>query len=66
VTDRLKSLARELDSESLRTQLVASLSSSSRVKPGDTAELWFDARRMHLFDPSSGDNLTRDLVVASV
>jgi multiple sugar transport system ATP-binding protein len=66
VTDRLKSLARELDSESLRTQLVASLHSSSRVKPGDTSELWFDASRMHLFDPASGDNLTRDLVEASV
>jgi multiple sugar transport system ATP-binding protein len=66
VTDRLKSLARELDSESLRTQLVASLHSSSRVRPGDTAELWFDASRMHLFDPASGDNLTRELVEASV
>ena len=64
VTDRLKSLARELDSESLRTQLVASLSSSSRVKAGDTAELWFDAGRLHLFDPASGDNLTRDLQTA--
>ena len=61
VTDRLKSLARELDSESLRTQIVASLDTASSIKDGETAELWFDSGRMHLFDPASGDNLTRDL-----
>jgi multiple sugar transport system ATP-binding protein len=61
VTDRLRSLARELDSESLRTQLVVSLDTASRVKDGEEAELWFDPGRMHLFDPASGDNLTRDL-----
>ncbi len=65
VTDRLKTLARELDSESLRTQLVASLDTSSSIKSGDEAELWFDAARMHLFDPASGENLTRDLLYAS-
>jgi multiple sugar transport system ATP-binding protein len=64
VTDRLKSLARELDSEALRTQLVASLNTASRVKAGDSAELWFDTTRMHLFDPASGENLTRDLLHA--
>jgi multiple sugar transport system ATP-binding protein len=26
---------------------------------GDTATLWLDAERLHLFDPQSGDNLTR-------
>ena len=61
VTDRLKSLARELDSESLRTQLVVSLNTASRIEKGQEAELWFDPTRMHLFDPASGDNLTRDL-----
>jgi multiple sugar transport system ATP-binding protein len=65
VTDRLKSLARELDSESLRTQLVVSLDTASRIKAGDEAELWFDAGRMHLFDPASGENLTRDLLYAT-
>ena len=59
VTDRLKSLARELDSESLRTQLVVSLDTASQVRDGDQAALWFDPSRMHLFDPVSGDNLTR-------
>jgi multiple sugar transport system ATP-binding protein len=62
VTDRLKSLARELDSEAMRTQLVASLSAASRITDGDKTELWFDPNRLHLFDPASGDNLTRDLV----
>jgi multiple sugar transport system ATP-binding protein len=65
VTDRLKSLARELDSEALRTQLVVSLDTASKIKPGETAELWVDSGRMHLFDPSSGENLTRDLAYAS-
>ena len=64
VSDRLKSLARELDSESLRTQLVVSLDAGSRIRPGEEAELWFDASRMHLFDPASGSNLTRDLAAA--
>jgi multiple sugar transport system ATP-binding protein len=64
VTERLKSLARELDSESLRTQLVVSLDTASRIQAGDTAELWFDASRMHLFDPATGENLTRDLLYA--
>jgi multiple sugar transport system ATP-binding protein len=62
VTDRLKTLARELDSESLRTQLVASLDTASRIRDGEQVELWFDASRMHLFDPESGENLTRALV----
>jgi hypothetical protein len=32
---------------------------------GEEAELWFDATRMHLFDPASGENLTRDLLHAA-
>ena len=59
VTERLKSLARELDSEAMRSQLVVSLDPSSRIAHGDEAELWFDATRVHLFDPASGANLTR-------
>ena len=64
VNERLKSLARELDSENLRTQLVVSLDTASRIKDGEQAELWFDTSRMHLFDPASGENLTRDLAYA--
>ena len=65
VTERLKTLARELDSESLRTQLVASLDAASRIRSGETAELWFDPALMHLFDPESGENLTRTLAGAA-
>jgi multiple sugar transport system ATP-binding protein len=65
VTERLKSLARELDSESLRTQLVVSLDTASKIQKGQPADLWFDTSRMHLFDPATGDNLTRDLLYAS-
>ena len=56
---QLAELARELDSEQLRTQLVASLDPMSRVLPGERAQLWVNPARMHLFDPRTGDNLTR-------
>jgi multiple sugar transport system ATP-binding protein len=58
VQKQLAELERELDSESLRTQMVASLSSSSHIKEGDQAEIFVDTSKMHLFDPASGDNLT--------
>ncbi len=58
VQDQLKQLAREADSDSLRTQLVVSLDSDSKVKEDDDATLFIDTDKMHLFDPSTGDNLT--------
>jgi multiple sugar transport system ATP-binding protein len=58
VRNQLAELERELDSEALRTQLVVSIDSTSRLTRGDEAELFVDASRMHLFDPASGDNLT--------
>jgi multiple sugar transport system ATP-binding protein len=61
VSDKLKTLARELDSESLRTQLVAAIDANSRIEDGQDAKLWFDSSKMHFFDPASGENLTRDL-----
>ena len=65
VTDKLKSLARELDSESLRTQLVAAIDANSQIDAGQEAKLWFDSSKMHFFDPATGENLTRDLVAVS-
>jgi multiple sugar transport system ATP-binding protein len=56
----LEELDRELDGEAMRTQLVANLDGASKVRPGEDAELWFGAASMHVFDPRSGDNLTRD------
>ena len=52
VQDQLTELERELDGESLRTQLVVSLDAASRIREGEEAELFVDARKMHLFDPA--------------
>jgi multiple sugar transport system ATP-binding protein len=59
VTGKLKELQRELDSEQLRTQLVVSLHADSKVRDGSQTELWFDPEDVHLFDPATGENLTR-------
>ncbi len=60
VAAKLEELDRDLDGEGMRTQLVASLSSESRIRDGDVANLWFDPARLMVFDPESGENLTRD------
>ncbi|MGI8576447.1 MAG: ABC transporter ATP-binding protein [Nocardioidaceae bacterium] len=59
VQEQLSQLEKDLDGESLRTQLVVSLDSASRISAGDDAEIFVDSSKMHLFDPASGDNLTR-------
>jgi multiple sugar transport system ATP-binding protein len=43
----------------LRTQICVELDPLSRVRSGDKATLRLDAERLHLFDPHTGDNLTR-------
>jgi len=58
IANQLKDLARELDSDSMRTQLVVSLDPMSRVREGEDTEFWIDTPRMLLFDPATGDNLT--------
>ena len=60
VATQLKELSRELDSDQLRTQAIVSIDSTSRIREGRDAEFWLDARKIHVFDPSTGDNLTRD------
>jgi multiple sugar transport system ATP-binding protein len=55
---QLQQLEKELEGESLRTQLVISLDSASTIAEGDEAEIFVDASKMHLFDPESGENLT--------
>ena len=62
VASQLAQLEKELDSEALRTQLIVSLGPASRVRGGEEAELFVDARKMHLFEPGSGDNLTLQAV----
>ncbi len=54
----LDELERDLDSERMRSQLVVALDPASTVEAGGRARLWFDPRRMHVFDVASGENLT--------
>jgi multiple sugar transport system ATP-binding protein len=58
VESQLDELAKELDSEALRTQIIVALDSASRIRDGEEAELHVDSSRMHLFEPGTGDNLT--------
>jgi multiple sugar transport system ATP-binding protein len=60
ITTQLRALSRELDSEELRTQAIVSIDSTSRIREGRDAEFWLDSRKVHVFDPSTGENLTRD------
>ncbi|RZT86123.1 carbohydrate ABC transporter ATP-binding protein (CUT1 family) [Pseudonocardia sediminis] len=60
VTAQLKELSRELDSDQLRTQAIVSIDSTSRIREGRESKFWLDSRKIHVFDPATGDNLTRD------
>ena len=60
VRELLNSLAAEMDADELRPQIVVTLDAASRIRGGRSAELWLDTRKMQLFDPETGDNLTRD------
>jgi multiple sugar transport system ATP-binding protein len=60
VEAKLRELSRELDSEALRTQAVVSIDSTSRIREGREADFWLDSRKVHVFDPQTGENLTRD------
>src|SRR6478735_6720585 len=60
VEAQLQQLERDLDGESLHTQLVVSLDGASRITEGEEAEIWGDGSNIHLFDPANGENLTVD------
>jgi multiple sugar transport system ATP-binding protein len=60
IRDQLRELSRELDAEELRTQAIVSIDSTSRIREGREAEFWLDSRKVHVFDPTTGGNLTRD------
>ncbi len=60
IRNHLRELSKELDSEELRTQAIVSIDSTSRIREGREAEFWLDSRKVHVFDPDTGDNLTRD------
>ncbi|MGE5637053.1 MAG: ABC transporter ATP-binding protein [Nocardioidaceae bacterium] len=50
--------AGEVPSSGEEGRIVARLDPDSRVREGEQAELWVDATRLHLFDPSDGRSLT--------
>ena len=65
-SDQLADLAEESLDEtgaaSLREgeeQIVARLDPASRIKRRERAQLWADTSKLHLFDPESGESLTR-------
>jgi multiple sugar transport system ATP-binding protein len=60
VRNQLRDLSRELDSDQLRTQAIVSIDAMSHLREGRDAEFWVDSSKIHLFDPKTGENLTRD------
>jgi hypothetical protein len=57
----LEELARDsgrTDSGAGGETIVARLDAATRIGEGQDAELWVDARAMHIFDPASGRNLS--------
>ena len=38
--------------------VVARLDPATRITEGENVELWLDARKLHVFDPATGQNLT--------
>ncbi len=65
ITRHLAELQQELDSEHMRTQMIVSLDPASRIRDGAKAELWLDPSRVHLFDPRTGKNLTREMTMGA-
>ncbi|KLU08786.1 MULTISPECIES: ABC transporter ATP-binding protein [unclassified Kocuria] len=60
VQAKLNELAQDLDADEMQPQLVVSLDATSRIRGGAEGRIWVDTRRMHVFDPENGENLTRD------
>ncbi|HEX2467659.1 MAG TPA: sn-glycerol-3-phosphate ABC transporter ATP-binding protein UgpC [Solirubrobacterales bacterium] len=63
-SDQLEELAQdsgaaEVPGGAAEGQIVARLEAASPVKRGQEAELWVDTDKIHLFDPSTGESLTR-------
>jgi multiple sugar transport system ATP-binding protein len=64
----LEELARDsgrADTGGATETVVARLDPASRVSEGESARLWVDVRKLHVFDPASGRNLTLGDVTAA-
>jgi multiple sugar transport system ATP-binding protein len=59
IAEKLKALAGELDSDSIRTQLVVEVAADSKIRRGEEANLWFEPEKLMFFDPATGENLSR-------
>ena len=59
-TDQLADLAADSGAAELGSAetVTARLDPDTRIKEGDSAELWADVSSMHIFDPDNGENLT--------
>ena len=59
-TDQLADLAADSGTAELGSAetVTARLDPDTRIKEGDSAELWADVSSMHIFDPDNGENLT--------
>ena len=55
----LAGLPARVGSGSVRSQLVASLRAEGLMPPGRADRVYVETRRIHLFDPVTGENLTR-------
>jgi multiple sugar transport system ATP-binding protein len=56
--DELAADAGSADVPASGAQLVTRLSAASAAKEGEKVDVWFDADKVQLFDPSTGKNLT--------
>ena len=57
----LEELARDsgrADTGGTTETVVARLDPATRITEGENARLWVDGRKLHVFDPASGGNLT--------
>jgi multiple sugar transport system ATP-binding protein len=43
-----------------KEQIIARLDPASRIRRGDTAKLWADTSKLHLFDPETGQRLAQE------
>jgi multiple sugar transport system ATP-binding protein len=61
LSGKLDELAADLDLEQTSgdtSQIVARFDAASRAAEGGDTEIWVDLRRLHLFDPETGESLT--------